>query len=56
VNMAFALDETANWLLFLALSTLFLVSCPDWIRKEITAFFNRYRLKKPVAQWVSPEE
>ncbi len=48
VNIAFAVDEIFNWLLFAGLFFLFFVSAPGWIKNEIVAFFRRYRLKKAV--------
>jgi hypothetical protein len=48
INLAFALDEIANWALFGALLYLFMVSSPDWIRLEIVSFFSKYGRKKYV--------
>ncbi|RIK30519.1 MAG: hypothetical protein DCC56_09350 [Anaerolineae bacterium] len=45
LNLAFALDEAANWLAFAYLLFLFLCSCPDWVRLEIRTFFKRYERK-----------
>lgn len=42
VNLAFALDELTNWVLFAALLYLFFVSLPDWLLEEIDRFFQRY--------------
>ena len=42
VNIGFSLDEIANWILFVLLLFLFVVSAPEWIRSEIRLFFNRY--------------
>ena len=43
VNLAFSLDELANWILFAGLLYLFFVSLPDWLIKEIDRFFSRYK-------------
>ena len=43
MDLAFWLDELANWVLFTGLLFLFFVSLPDWLIKEIDGFFNRYR-------------
>ncbi len=45
-NIGFALDEIANWILFVHLLFLFLVSAPEWIRSEIRNFFNRYKFSR----------
>jgi len=42
-NIGFSLDEIANWILFVQLLFLFLVSAPEWIRSEIRLFFKRYK-------------
>lgn len=45
LNLAFALDEFANWLAFACLLFLFVSSSPDWVRLEIRSFFERYKKK-----------
>ena len=42
VNLAFGLDELANWVLFAGLLYLFFISLPDWLINEIDRFFDRY--------------
>ena len=50
VDLAFGLDELANWVLFVGLLYLFFVSLPDWLAREIDKFFGRYQfLSKKVA-------
>jgi len=43
VNLGFALDELANWGLFFCLFYMFFVSSPQWMRREIRAFFLRHQ-------------
>ena len=42
IELGFYLDEFVNWILFGFLLYLFLVSCPVWIRDEISSAFQRY--------------
>ncbi len=37
------LDELANWLLFVALCDLLFASLPDWLREQVSLFFEKYR-------------
>ncbi len=41
-NLAFALDELANWTLFAGLLYLFFATLPNWLSKEIRGFFDRH--------------